>query len=141
MARRACSLAASALLHLIALIVVASQATPPRVATPSPKPRAVEVFVAPPRDDSGPAGLNPLEPTDHDLIRREDGSGTVKIPGFEYSVAKIEARATLLFPFVTPVLSIRPTTTPRRSRACCLRSRRGPAAIGATWTRGPRRGC
>lgn len=78
---------------------------PPAAAAPAENPRIVNVFVVPPVDDSGPAGLKPLESTD-DTIRRDDGSPTVKLPGFEYNVAKIKARATLLFPFVTPGLSL-----------------------------------
>jgi hypothetical protein len=78
---------------------------PPAPTAQARPPRVVDVFVAPPVDDSGPAGLKPLETTGDD-IRRDDGSPNVKMPGFEYNVAKIKARATLLFPFVTPGLSL-----------------------------------
>jgi hypothetical protein len=105
MARRAGSLGASAALHIAILVAASSRTMPPSATAPAAKPRVVDVFVVPPVDDSGPAGLNPLDPTD-DNIRRDYGSTTVKLPGFEYNVAKIKARATLLFPFVTPGLSL-----------------------------------
>ena len=79
---------------------------PPTATAPAQQPRVVDMFVVPPVDDSGPAGLKPLDTTDDDTIRRDDGSPTVKLPGFEYNVAKIKTRATLLFPFVTPGLSL-----------------------------------
>lgn len=157
MRRRALSLSASAILHTMVLIAVAARSSAPRAVAPAPAPRSVAVFVVPPVDDSAPSGLRPLDGSTDDI--RRGGNRTMKLPGFEYNVAKIEARATLLFPFVTPGLSLQrfgiaplndvrdgfrnpfaPTDAgPRRAAAAApplaMSDRAVQALVDATWSR------
>ncbi len=107
MARRISGFAASALLHGIALaMAVWMSASTPRTAAPAARPRSLKVFAVPREDDSTPPGLNPLVQDDQDAIRLSRGSTTVKLPTFVVDIAKIGDRASLLFPFVTPGLSL-----------------------------------
>jgi hypothetical protein len=64
------------------------------------------VFAVPPPDAARLPGLRPIETTDDEAIRRSEGPSTIAIPGFTFSAAKIRERATLLFPFLTPGLSL-----------------------------------
>jgi hypothetical protein len=107
MARRLCAATASLALHVAVAILVNRLASPPgRRAPPAPNPRTMTVFAVPPADDSTPPGLEPIDMTDDDAIPRRDGSSTIAIPGFTFNAAKIRDRATLLFPFLTPGLSL-----------------------------------
>jgi hypothetical protein len=105
--RRAVALAASFALHAAAVVTLAVESASLRPGTPRPgsKPRSMAVFLVPPEDDSAPPGLKALDPRD-DLERPQRGSPRVSLPGFAFDVAKIESRAALLFPFVTPGLSL-----------------------------------
>ena len=105
--RRVVALAASFALHLAAVVTLAVESASPRAGTPSPgtRPQSMAVFLVPPEDDAAPPGLKRLDPRD-DLIRGPKGAPTVSLPGFVFDAAKIESRAALLFPFVTPGLSL-----------------------------------
>jgi hypothetical protein len=105
MRRRGIALAVSSVLHLIALATLAIAAARPR-ALPAPRPRGMSAMVVPREDDSGPPGLQPLDPDDAADLRPPRGSATVSVPGFEFDAKKIESRAALLFPFLTPGLSL-----------------------------------
>src|SRR6266576_1934143 len=107
MARRLCAATASFALHVVTAILVNRLASPPvRPAPPASNPRTMAVFaVPPPSDVATPPGLQPIDPMD-DAIPRSEGSSTVAIPGFTFDAAKIRRRATLLFPFLTPGLSL-----------------------------------
>ena len=80
---------------------------------------AMGVFVVP-ADEPPPLpqlpGLNPIDTSQDDVtIRRPDGSSALSLPGFTYDFSRIARRATLLFPFLTPGLSLdRFVPTPRR---------------------------
>src|SRR5712692_8443348 len=109
MLRRAGALATSFTLHLLllALVLVASSSSSGGGgASPPPRARSITVFAVPPNDDTAPPGLNPIDATDDDAIRRSRGSQTVSLPEFTLNIAKIADRATLLFPFATPRLSL-----------------------------------
>src|SRR5439155_7835678 len=109
MRRRIGALAASLTLHLIAIaiaLVTSSTSRGRGGAAPSPRARSITVFAAPREDDSAPPGLNPIDAQDQDALRRSLQSQTVAVPGFIVNVAKIAERAPLLFPFVTPGLSL-----------------------------------
>ena len=107
MARRFCAAATSFVLHVLtAILVNALASSPARTAPPTERPRTMAVFVVPPADDATPPGLRPLDATDDDVFRRDQGSSTIDIPGFTFNAAKIRDHATLLFPFLTPGLSL-----------------------------------
>jgi hypothetical protein len=106
MRRRVFSFAVSSTLHLIALIVLAVTTAAPRVAPPPARPRSMAVFVVPPDDPSAPPGLRALDPREFEDLEPPRGSSTIEVPGFSFDAAKIESRAALLFPFLTPGLSL-----------------------------------
>src|SRR2546423_7198190 len=107
MRRRALSLAVSSTLHLIAVVLIAvATPAPPRVVRAPAGDRPMSVFVVPRDDDSGPPGLRPLDPNDADDLPPPHGSSSVSVPGFAFDAAKIDSRAPLLFPFLTPGLSL-----------------------------------
>ena len=105
MRRRGIALAVSSLLHIVALVALTIATLAPR-AFPPPRPRAMSVMVVPREDDSGPAGLQPLDPDDDADLPQPRGSAIVSVPGFEFDAKKIQSRAALLFPFLTPGLSL-----------------------------------
>jgi hypothetical protein len=104
MRRRVASLAVSSTLHLIAVAALAEATAAPR-AVPAP-PRSMAVFLVPRTDDSAPPGLQPIDPGDADDLEPPQGSSAIDLPGFAFDAAKIQARAALLFPFLTPGLSL-----------------------------------
>jgi hypothetical protein len=107
MRRRLLALTASSALHLVAVMVaVIESAAPPRVSAPPPGNRAMSVFALDPDDDSAPPGLRSIDSHDADDLRPPAGSSSIAVPGFAFDVAKIEARAALLFPFLTPGISL-----------------------------------
>jgi hypothetical protein len=144
MRRRVVSLAVSSTLHLIALVLITIETSPPpRVVRPAAPMQSMSVFVVPPDDDSAPPGLRPLDPNDADDLPAPHGSAAVSVPGFAFDAAKIESRAALLFPFLTPGLSLErfalaPHLDPRdtfqdpfapRSNAQPRRTRKPPLAM------------
>src|SRR5256885_12298888 len=107
MRRRAVSLAVSSTLHLIALVLIAvATPAPPRVVRAPARGGPMSVWVVPREDDSGPPGLRPLDPNDAADLPAPQGSASVSVRGFAFDAAKIESRAALLFPFLTPGLSL-----------------------------------
>jgi hypothetical protein len=96
------------------------------LASPVPQPiptgqasDAMDVFVVPAAERPPLPqlpGLNPIDTSQDDLmIQRPDGSPALSLPGFTYDFSRIARRATLLFPFLTPGLSLdRFVRTPRR---------------------------
>jgi len=105
--RAAAAHAISSALHLVALAVVVRSTWTPPVASPAPaRPRAMTVFAAPRDDGSGPAGLNPVAAADVLDMVRPLASDTVALPTFTMNVRKIATRASLLFPFVAPGISL-----------------------------------
>jgi len=106
MARRALAHATSALLHTGAVaIAVWTGVAAPR-ATRAAAPRSMKVFAVPREDPSAPPGLNPLDQDEQDAIRARRGSELVRLPTFVVNIEKIGNRASLLFPFLTPGLSL-----------------------------------
>jgi len=140
MARRLCAAAASFALHLLVVAAVARlTADPRRAGRPAPPPSSMAVFVVPPAADPALPGLKALETTGDDQIRRGEGSSTVSIPGFTFDIRKIGERATLLFPFLTPGLSLEHfAIAPRREVSDGYRNPFAPASP-ATPQAGPRR--
>jgi len=106
MRRRAIALAVSSVLHLIAVVTLAIVTAAPRVFPPAPRLHGMSVLVVPREDDSGPPGLQPLDPDDADDLPPPRGSAIVSVAGFEFDAKKIESRAALLFPFLAPGLSL-----------------------------------
>jgi hypothetical protein len=108
-------------LHLLVGVWVVWLAAPVRrlgLVPAGKTPDPTEVFVVPPAQPTTLPGLNPIDTSQDDsIIRREDlSSSALSLPGFTFDFRKIATRATLLFPFLTPGLSLeRFVLTPRRA--------------------------
>ena len=69
-------------------------------------PRAMTAFVVPQEDARFP-GLNPLDPAATSEIRPlKQGSESISVGGFRFDAAKLFARAPVLFPFLSPGISL-----------------------------------
>src|SRR5262245_13635749 len=107
MVRRLVAHATAALLHATAIAIALWTVGPAASgAAPAARPRSMTVFSAPREDASTPPGLNPIDRDVLDLVRRSQGPSTVALPTFVVSIEKIGDRASLLFPFLTPGLSL-----------------------------------
>jgi hypothetical protein len=97
----------SAALHLLAVALILLGAAPWPVSLPGGTEQTVTaVIVAPPEDSKFP-GLNPVTPARDDWsISREDHAAALQIGPFDVDVSTIAERARVLFPFVTPGLSL-----------------------------------
>ena len=78
----------------------------PRITTETAPPPAMAAFVVPPEDSKYP-GLKPLDPGATARIQAlDDQSAQISLPGFTFDAAKLFERAAVLFPFVSPGLSL-----------------------------------
>jgi len=106
MARRVIAQTTSALLHASAVALAAWSGSAVQRAAPAARPRSITVFAVPREDPAAPPGLNPIDGDDQLPPRRGGRSSTVALPTFVVNIEKIGDRASLLFPFVTPGLSL-----------------------------------
>lgn len=106
-ARYLSAFSCSVALHLLVVAFVASQAvTWPSIQGSGTDRTVTTVIVAPPEDSRFP-GLNPVPPARDDwTISREDQAASLEIGPFDVDVSTIAERARVLFPFVTPGLSL-----------------------------------
>jgi hypothetical protein len=89
-----------------ALLVWLLSAGVPGVIVETAPPSAIPAFVVPPEDTTYP-GLRPIDPARKDRLPELNAeSSTVSIPGFKFDALKISERAHVLFPFVTPGVSL-----------------------------------
>jgi hypothetical protein len=97
----------SVTLHLLAVVVAVWLAAPwPATMTAGAGRTVTTVIVAPPENSTYP-GLNPVAPARDDwTISREDPASALEIGPFDVDVSTIGERARVLFPFVTPGLSL-----------------------------------
>src|SRR5262245_53158491 len=104
--RRILAFASSLMAHLLAAFAAVRQAPPVEKPEPSP-PKAMITFVVPRADDPNFPGLNPIDTTkDEPSFGRLKRSSPLRINEFTFDVAKIADHALLLFPFLTPGLSL-----------------------------------
>jgi hypothetical protein len=90
----------------IALLVWLMSGRMPSVAVATAPPSAIPAFVVPPEDTTYP-GLKPIDPARKDRLPELNAeSSTVSILGFKFDALKISERAHVLFPFVTPGVSL-----------------------------------
>ena len=104
------------MLHAAAIIIVISFA--PRPPAPAkPKRPPMTMFVVAPSEDAELPGLKPVDRSRTDWIF--DGVGAdaaFTIDGVRFAYARVATHATLLFPFLTPGLSLEHfAATPERS--------------------------
>jgi hypothetical protein len=142
----------------LAAAILSTGAPPPRLtrARASVPERSVEIFVVPQPERGAAPGLKGFS-AGQDVFEfvRESGSTTVPLPGFTFDFTKVADRATLLFPFISPGLSLdafglmpqqdsrrlyNPLTsgssTPRGPRpALALTDARLQAIIDSSWSR------
>jgi hypothetical protein len=101
--------AASLLLHLLAAMVVGWRPAPLPAQPPATASRAIQAYVVAPAEDSRFPGLNPVAKAADDwTLPRDDKASTLAIGRFNVDVSKISERARVLFPFLTPGLSLEP---------------------------------
>ncbi|MBZ5556361.1 MAG: hypothetical protein LAO77_03695 [Acidobacteriia bacterium] len=101
------ALGSSATFHLICGIAAVSlfSAAAVRVIRTVEADQAARVFTVAPEDPSH-AGLNPIDTVQDDWLRSPSGDSALLLPDLRFDVARIADRATLLFPFLTPGLSL-----------------------------------
>jgi hypothetical protein len=91
---------------VIAILIWLTRADLPRLAVDAPPPSAMPVFVVPPEDTTYP-GLKPIDRTRKDRLPALDAeSSAISIQGFKFDALKISERAHVLFPFVSPGVSL-----------------------------------
>lgn len=96
----------SVTLHLLAVALIAWHAVPWPSRHAAVTDRTVTVIVAPPEDSRFP-GLNPVAPARDDwTISREEQASSLAVGPFDVDISTISERARVLFPFVTPGLSL-----------------------------------
>jgi hypothetical protein len=102
--------AVSFALHLLVVLAVVGLPGPRPALAPVPvvtPSRSVEVFTVAPAEDARFPGLHPLETAQDDwTIKPGDTAAALQIDGFDVDVSKISDRARVLFPFLTPGLSL-----------------------------------
>ena len=118
MARRyVTAFASSLMLHCLAVAVVVWIMSPPagRIVTPD---RPMIAFVVQPEDATFP-GLNPVETDQRGWTFRRDKTSPLRIGGLRIDLVRIGDRARVLFPFLTPGLSLDHflITSPREVRS------------------------
>jgi hypothetical protein len=104
--RYAAALGLSGVFHLLLALVLAGPPGAPTVLSPT-LGHAMRVFVVSPPEDATFAGLNPVDRTREDLTRPPDSeSSTMRIGDVRIDLDRIRAHAQVLFPFLTPGLSL-----------------------------------
>jgi hypothetical protein len=137
-ASRILGAAVSGALHAaLAAAILAPVAPRPRLAPAHTAPeRNVEVFVVPQPEIGAAPGLKAFSAgQDAFEFVREGSSSAVPLPGFTFDFTKVADRATILFPFLSPGLSLdafglMPRQDPRRLY--------NPLTSGTDKPRGPR---
>src|SRR5262245_28734898 len=107
--RQTVGMAVSIGLHVLGALVAMSSVGQPAAQTPVLPKRAVEMFVVAPElpaDDPNHPGLNVPDQPEEDWTFPEEDPTTFSIDDFRYDVARITERAELLFPFLTPGVSL-----------------------------------
>jgi hypothetical protein len=119
--------ASSLVVHALVAAVVLWLMSPP-VAVPDVKAaRTMVAFVVPPEDSTFP-GLNPVDRSQAEWRFPEGKSASLRIGGLRIDVAKIGGRARVLFPFLTPGLSLDHfLIVPQRDRRSLLQNPFMPA--------------
>jgi hypothetical protein len=83
----------------------------------APAARPMTVVMMPPPEDARFPGLKPVpEPRADWTIRPGDQAATLRLPSFNIDVSKISDRAYVLFPFLTPGLSLEHLTPPQNGQ-------------------------
>jgi hypothetical protein len=97
---------ASFTLHALAIVAVAWDVAPALAPTSGKPPRTMAVFVVPPSEDAAFRGLNPVERSAREWSVPQGDDSSLRIGALRIDVGKIGTRASVLFPFLTPGLSI-----------------------------------
>jgi hypothetical protein len=93
-------------LHVCAVLLWTFSSPPPPKAASTQAGKALAVFDATPPEDTTYPGLNPLEPFGDWTLPGGDQPSTLSIGTFSFDVRKIADHAEVLFPFLTPGVSL-----------------------------------
>ena len=141
--RYATAFGVSCALHLLLAALVVGLPRPAGAPVAIPREKAISVFVIPPTEDATFKGLNPVDRSKSQwTLPPGDGPEALRIGGLDIDLGRIRARGLVLFPFLSPGLSldyfVPPTRDDRRTSLenpfATARNRSGSA--GSTSTSG-----
>jgi hypothetical protein len=105
--RYATAFGVSCALHLLLVVLVAGLPRPSLTPVAAPPGKSIAVFVVPPTEDSTFKGLNPVDRSKSQwTLPPGDGGESLRIGGLDIDVGRIRARGLVLFPFLSPGLSL-----------------------------------
>jgi hypothetical protein len=105
--RYATAFGVSCALHLLLAVLVAGLPRPSLAPVAAPPGKSIAVFVVPPTEDSTFKGLNPVDRSKSQwTVAPGDGAESLRIGGLDIDVGRIRARGLVLFPFLSPGLSL-----------------------------------
>ena len=105
--RSAAAFGVSCALHLLLAALLAGVPRPVLAPVAAPRGKTVSVFIVPPTEDAVYKGLNPVDRRESEwTLPPGDGPETIRIGELDIDVGRIRARAQVLFPFLTPGLSL-----------------------------------
>lgn len=94
-------------LHLLLAALVAGVPRPVLTPAGAPRGKTIAVFVIPPTEDATYKGLNPVDRRQSEwTLPPGDGPEALRIGELDIDVGRIRERALVLFPFLTPGLSL-----------------------------------
>ncbi len=103
----------------------------------APPPRSIEVFAVPPEDARFP-GLRPVDPSSAARIQSlDEDARLVSIGDFRFDAGRLVARAAVLFPFVSPGVSLDHFAIRPGDERVLVYERRSPENVGDDRTRPP----
>ena len=105
--RSAAAFGVSCALHLLLAVLLAGLPRPSLPPIDAPAGKSIAVFSVLPTEDATHKGLNPVDRRDSEwTLAPGDGPESLRIGDLEIDVGRIRANALVLFPFLTPGLSL-----------------------------------
>ena len=113
--RYATAFGVSCALHVLLAALVLGLPRPSLAPVATPREKAISVFVIPPTEDATFKGLNPVDRTKGQwTLPPGDGPEALRIGELDIDLGRIRSRGLVLFPFLTPGLSLDTFVAPSR---------------------------
>jgi hypothetical protein len=113
--RYATAFGVSCALHLLLAVLVFGLPRPSLAPAAAPAEKAIAVFVVPPTEDAMFKGLNPVDRSRGQwTLPPGDGAEALRIGELDIDLGRIRSRGLVLFPFLTPGLSLDHFVPPSR---------------------------